>query len=53
VIKEAIGKLVEGGSLSEEEAAAVMGEIMTGGWIVLRVETLSLGAVLRLVFKEA
>jgi anthranilate phosphoribosyltransferase len=29
-IKEAIGKLVEGGSLSEEEAAAVMGEIMTG-----------------------
>jgi anthranilate phosphoribosyltransferase len=30
VIKEAIGKLVEGSSLSEGEAAAVMGEIMTG-----------------------
>jgi len=30
VIKEAIGKLVEGGSLSEEEAAAVMREIMSG-----------------------
>ena len=30
VIKEAIGKLVDGSSLSEEEAAAVMDEIMTG-----------------------
>jgi anthranilate phosphoribosyltransferase len=30
VIKEAIGKLVEGGSLSEEEAALDMNEIMSG-----------------------
>jgi anthranilate phosphoribosyltransferase len=30
VIREAIGKLVDGSSLSEEEAAAVMNEIMSG-----------------------
>jgi len=47
MIKEAIGKLVEGESLPEEEAAAVMDEIMSNDWTVLRVETLSLGAVLR------
>jgi anthranilate phosphoribosyltransferase len=47
VIRESIAKLIDGNSLLEEEAAAVMGEIMSGSWTVLRVETLSLGAVLR------
>ena len=47
MICDAIAKLIEGASLSEEEAAAVMDEIMSNDWTVLRVETLSLGAVLR------
>ena len=47
MIRESIGKLIDGNSLSEEEAAAVMDEIMSNDWTVLRVETLSLGAVLR------
>ena len=39
MIKESIARLIDGDLLSEEEEAAVMGEIMSGGWTVLRVKT--------------